>query len=253
MNSISPQNVVTAASADPYVLPAPPRPVGSLIIGEPGASERLSQAREAAVGRAIGERFVALLDCQQRFFGELRATLLEMDDAVADESRARMKNQIRVLGEILDWCEAVHVDLEQECRQAIAGRRPIDLLVHCELIAAEFVGGRSGVQVDVHGAAQRPWWGDPSQFSALVDAALNLVAERIGGQGSIAVEIGEGTADHRLRVFGNGEPHSLPDSDAIDRFRRAAKELGASVRPDDMGVGGAGLVLLLPAATPAAS
>ena len=118
MSSISPQNVVAAASTEPYVLPAPPRPVGALIIGEPGASERLSQAREAAVGRAIGERFVALLDCQQRFFGELRATLLEMDDAVADESRARMKNQIRVLGEILDWCEAVHVDLRKSPDEA---------------------------------------------------------------------------------------------------------------------------------------
>ena len=48
-------------------------------------------------------------------------------EAVHDESRARIKSQLRTLGEIVDWTEMVHRDLVLEGRHAKAGQAPLDL------------------------------------------------------------------------------------------------------------------------------
>ncbi|HLQ38340.1 MAG TPA: hypothetical protein VK348_11085 [Planctomycetota bacterium] len=195
--------------------------------------------------RGLGERLCELLDCQTRFHAELRASLAELTTDIPEGTRAHLLGQARVLGEILDWCGAVHQDLLVEANRAVLGQRPIDLVDFVREVALDWTAANH-VQVAVHGSCHQPWWGKPMALSAVVSAALAVVAQRIGRSGTIALEAADGGGQHSLRVLGLGEPRELGEPGPGDRLRSCVKALGARVTPDGLGSAGTGMVLHLP-------
>lgn len=236
-------------TATDYVLPAPPRSPGLLLVDpEPVARDAVAEGRvggEQAVLRSLGERVLLLLDCQQQFLEELRQSVATIGECVAEESRARLWAQVRHLGEVLGWCEEVHSDLRQEGEAAAAGRQPLDPTATCRDVAAAATTARPQQPVTVLGAANRPWWGDAGLLAHALGLALELVAQRTNGQGGRVIEIGDSAGWCSLRVRGTGDGSGRLESGMVQRFRRAVTELEAAVIPDENGSGGCGLVLRL--------
>jgi hypothetical protein len=225
---------------------------GILIVGpETSETEAASAGAFSVTGetgpdglRRLGSRVLALLECQERFLEELRTSLQELDASVHEESRARIKAQLRTLAEIVDWTEMVHSDLVLEGRHAKAGQAPLDLLWVVHRVAAAWAP--NGPEVAIHGRTDRPCWGNEASLAELVRLAFELVALRAGEGQAIQVEIGEHGGRLGLRVFSAGGPEPIADPGLVERFRRAVERTGAAVEPDALGPGGAGLVLRLP-------
>lgn len=236
----------TAPSASSYVLPAPKRPTPDVIV----VPSRMGAAleRSGQVARVIGERFLALAECQQQFLGELRNRLEVLDGAIADDSRAQMKGALREVTAVLDWCDSVQADLQEESRRAAAGREPLDLGAECADLVAGFAGGND---IDVVSTAATRWWGDAKALHEAVCHGLTLVSERTAGQGRRRIEIGTAEDSAWIRIASSGEPGDSLDVDSVRRFRGAVTRLGARVVPDALGPGGAGFLLVLPHQEPA--
>jgi len=230
-----------APSTTSYVLPAPKRQTPDVIVVPSRVGAALE--RGGQVARVLGERFLALAECQQQFLGELRSRLQALDGAIADDSRAQMKGALREVTAVLDWCDSVQADLHEESRRAAAGCEPLDLGAVCVDVVASFDGG---AEIDLVGGTAVRWWGEAAPLHEALRHGLLLVAERTGGVGQRRIEVGATDGVAWIRVSSTGEPGDSLEVDSVRRFRAAVTRLGARVVPDALGPGGAGFVLLLP-------
>lgn len=226
-----------------YVLPQPPRAAGEVVVLADPAAPAAAHRRAGEVARSLGERFAASAASQRQLLGELRATLTELDTAVPEAARARLKALVHTGLQVLDWCDAVQDDLGSESSRAARGLAPIDLASFCSDVAVAQLA-----PVSVVGATIRPWWGDGALLAEVVTVGIAVAAERIGGGGAVLVEVGERDGGHWLRVVGRGEPVDDLDPATIRAFRIAVERLGATVAPDALGPGGTGFVVSLPVA-----
>jgi hypothetical protein len=237
-----------AADETEFVLPKPPRHAAPLLVGGAEAGGSPTALRRAAAGlAAAGGRIQVLLECQDRFLGEMRAALREMDDSLHEESRARLKAKVRSLVEILDWCEAVQVDLLLEGRRASWNQQLVDLRALCDDAAHDLRGARGELAVEIHGDCPTGVWAELPLLGDVIRGAFEVVADRIGGQGQVAVELQEQDGGPSVWVRGTGAPTSAQDPVALERFRSAAAAAGVRVAPDALGPGGTGLILEVPA------
>ena len=238
-----PPSVLDQGTAE-YVLPAPPRATGEVVVVAPRADQNSVWRRGSDVARTLGDRFLALVETQQIFAAELRERLLGLDQSIAEAPRAQWKGAVRDLLGVLDWGDAVHADLLQEARLAATGAEPIAVEDLCQEVAAHV---QTATQpVFVRGQTSRAWWGAAPALAELVRQALGLVGERTSGIGARSVEISEAQGCVAIAISGVGEPADAVEADSVARFRRAVEQIGAVVRPDGMGPGGAGLRLELP-------
>jgi hypothetical protein len=90
------------------------------------------------------------------------------------------------------------------------------------------------------------YWGDRNRLTILIEKALELVWARTGGQGLRCIEIGSEAGVPSIRVCSHGEPTKAIDRDVVDAFREAVDYVAATVAPDELGPGGAGIMLRLP-------
>jgi hypothetical protein len=192
----------------------------------------------------LGERFLAFAECQQQFLAELRARLEVLDGAIAEDARARLKGALRGALDVLDWCDAVQVDLAAESSWAAAGLEPLDVAEVCRAVAAEPSSHVGDMRVT--GQASRPWWGEAALLAAALRQGLHLVSERVGGGGLRHIEVGEQESGQWIRVAGYGEPCDGAEPTTVQSFRRAVESLRARIVPDALGPGGAAFVLHLP-------
>jgi hypothetical protein len=131
-----------------------------------------------------------------------------------------------------------------ESRLAADGAEPLDLVELCRVVALRHDVPQNPVSV----VAERPvtWWGVAGALAHVVDMALALVAERTNGHGPRVVRVAGEHGHATVEVGGRGEPADIDDAVAIDRFRAAVAAVGATVVPDALGPGSAGLVIGLP-------
>jgi hypothetical protein len=234
---------VSPADAE-YVLPAPPRPAGEVVVVAPRRELQPALRRGSDVARAIGDRLVPLVDGHAMFTAELRERLQALDTATADASRAQLKGAIRDVLAVLDWADAAQQDLAREARLAAGGVHPIDIGELCQDVA--HVVQTADQPVIVQGHSGRPFHGSAPALAELVAAALTLVAERGSGNGVRVVQIGCVEGGVELRVRAAGEVSDGVEADTVARFRRAVAAVGATVRPDALGFGSTGFVIQLP-------
>lgn len=236
---------VLAESTSDYVLPAPPRGTGEIVVVAPPGDGTSSLSRGAEVARRLGARFTALGESQQLFLGELRERIVAIDGVVAEASRAQLKGALGELLAVLDWCDAVQVAALQEAARAADGEEPIDLAAFAE----EHVVPRLGLDrpVLVTGRATLPVWGRASLFADLLRHGAELLAERAAGAGAIGIEIDDAAGAPRIRFSALGEPSDSLDAAVVRRFRATVDALGATVLPGEHGVGGTECVVELPA------
>ncbi len=242
MSDVNTEVPITAVGE--YVLPQPPRggEVPLTIAPPHGASASL---RRAEAARLLGNRSIALVECQQQFLAEVRERLVALDVAIAEDSRARLKGAVRATMDVLDWCDAVQRDLQRETGFACQGWLPHDLASCCEEVAAGLTGGRTIVA----GSTTTSWWGDGALLAAFLAAGIELVRERTSGQGAVLVELAEDQGTHTVRIASDADAIEDVDPASATRFRALADRLGATVVPDRFGVAAPGLIVRLPAST----
>lgn len=240
-----PNPTVQAETTTDYVLPAPPRGTGEIVVVSPPGDSASSLSRGAEVARRLGARFAAFGESQQLFLGELRERIVAIDGVVAEASRAQLKGALGELLAVIDWCDAVQVDTLQDARRAADGEEPIDLAAFTE----EHVVPRLGLDrpVLVTGRTSLPVWGRAGQFADLIRHGVELLAERAAGVGAIGIDIDDSTGAPRIRFSALGEPVDTIDAAVVRRFRATVDALGAAVLPGEHGVGGTECVVELPA------
>ena len=233
-----------------YVLPSPPRPGGDVVVVAPRVDSARAFRRGGQVAQALGERFLMLAEAQEIFASELRTRLHDLDVAIPEATKAQLKGAVRDLLSVLEWNDAVQADVIGQSRLAAMGAEPIDVVELCSDVAAEVQG--VGQPVVVVGGDAAPWWGVASDLAELVRQALAVVGERSQGVGARSIEVGTADGVVTVQVRGYGDPADAIDVSTVARFRRAASQVGARVRPDALGPGGVGLVVDLPSAAVAA-
>lgn len=227
-----------------YVLPQPPRGHGEVIVVGGAEGRRASLLRGQQVARAFGQRMVLQSEGLQVLLEQVRERLDGLDHAIAEDSRAQLKGAVRELCSMLEWCGAAQRELQAEGARALEGCEPIDVVELCREVAEGHDAASS--PTSVHAEGHGIWWGRAAELADLLDLALVLVAERTQGIGARHLSVSCSEDLVAVRVHGFGEPADTVDAQTVQRFRRAADDLGVSVTPDDFGPGGAGMLLRLP-------
>lgn len=246
-----------AHAAARYVLPVPSKPANLIVdpegrgpaAGTPSDTTGLRDlvlAGQAEARAGVAERFLDLLECQERFLAELRQSLGELGEAVHGDSRVRLLRHCHTLGEILDWAETVQADLRREAEQAREGRCPSDVAVLLREIAAEIEAEDPAVRIQVaETSAKTLTWAEPRLVRRGLRSAVLAVLER--GSGGVAAEVGHEAGRVRLHLLGLGEPKPLQDKGLVEEVRDLlGVRHGAVLQPGPSGSGGTGLVILLP-------
>jgi len=234
---------VQDSSTSKYVLPAAPRVVGEIVVVPPARLPLSELRRGGEVARALGDCFLTHAECLQHFLAEIRTRLVSLDSALAEDSRAQLRGALHDVLSVLEWCDAVQSELQQDCGRAAARAEPIDVVDLCRLVAAS--SGPADL-VQVSGQLPTTWWGEARTLAKALELGLALVAERAGGSGCRFVEVYAEATHPRIRIASSGDPQEEVDRDAVRRFRQAVAQVGARVLPDAIGPGGSGLVIELP-------
>lgn len=242
----NPPLAVHAPETAEYVLPSPPRNVGDVVVVAPRRDAGRAWRRGAQVAQALGERFLLLAESQQIFAEELRGRLVELDQSIAEATKAQLKGAVRDLLAVLAWSDTVVTDLAGTSRLAAGGAEPIDVLDLCQEVADDLQA--EGPPIHVTGADRVVWWGQAAGLAEAVRFALVLVAERTAAAGARLVEVVPAEGAIEVHIKAAGEPVDQVDAGTATRFRQAVEQLGARVRPGALGPGGAALVLELPPA-----
>jgi hypothetical protein len=217
--------------------------------GPPLSPARLGRRLGAAALAETGTRLVRLLDCLEHLEGETALALADLDDAIGDHSRARLRRGIGVVQDIRAWSAEVLRDLRQEVAAAAAGRcsiDPIGLLVE----AARSIEDRfPTLQVHIEpGQEDAVCLARPTDLEDAFFFALLLLACRLGGTGTVnaTVERKEDVLRCALQGIGSTRPIDLPET--VERFRAVVAAIGGRIVPVPDGVQAPGLVLELPLA-----
>src|SRR5688572_30676148 len=159
------------SSTSAYVLPAAPRGVGEIVV-VPMPPRLFSEMRRGGeVARVLGDRFLTHAECQQHFLAEVRSRLAALDGALVEDSRAQLRGALREVLNVLDWCDAVQSDLQQDCSRAAAGTEPIDVVDLCRSVAMA-LGPADLVQVS--GQLPKAWWGEARALAKVLELGLAL-------------------------------------------------------------------------------
>lgn len=236
--------VETSPTVDPgtdYLLPKPPAKTSELVV-EVRVPACLRH-RESLVARSIGERALAVAECQQHLFAELREILADLDRSIGEATRVRLQSQVRSACSVLEWCEAVLGDQIHEAKLAASGHQPVPVMAVCEEVAGRWRGNAVDVEVSgVDGA----WWGDAAALEDVVDAGLRLVRERAHGASSLTIQVARSRGGTALAIEAIGEPQEDVDPQIVEGFRDAVARIGGRTRPGRLGRGGTGLSVDLP-------
>lgn len=211
-------------------------------------AEGMAKSRRAEVDGLVelGQRLHPLLGCLDLFLDEARVVLGEVDEKA---SREDLSEKLRAVREIIDWSDAVAEDLHVEADRAMAGMCSVNSL---ELFrdAAEQMQTRSeGLDVVVASSGVvASCQGRPADLREAFSLGLSIVAQRIGGAGSLKVEIDPadgGWIAHR--ITGKGLASEDVSTDQTARLRTLLVDRhGARVIPDLLASGRVGMTILLP-------
>lgn len=234
-----------------------PRPAAPLLVLPEAAEEGddavlagrrsilLTAQREALM--TLGRSLDPMISCLERFFVEVRDQIGELETAVTEDSRARLQGRVGRLREALEWSQAVLDDLVLVAGRAEQGTQRLEVRAMIEDLAGPVEEAHPGVRVSLVPASHRgTCWARATTVHELLQLAMHLVARRIGGEGALAIEVGEEHGAVRCRILGTGEVVEVEDAQAVARLRELVVDLDGRVTPDALGPDGAGLVLSIP-------
>src|SRR5262249_29810506 len=153
-------------------------------------------------------------ESQRALFEELRAVLAQIGDAAPSEPRVRIAALARTAGEVLDWCASVQQELLAEGGRAARGEQQIDLLGLCQDVLHD-CGEAFDRPIQLAGFAVRSVWGSVATLGRLVRLAVELVAARTAGTGSILLGIGDDERGPFLHLHSDGQACADPSAQQV--------------------------------------
>lgn len=223
----------------------PGRP-GNLLVAREGSVHGTALLRQETDGlRRAGLRVAAQVESQDVLLGELRKVLAAIDSEAAEGTRGTLQRLTRTASEIVDWCDAVQIELHSEASRAVDGRQAVDLLELVHSVIHDC--GIDGREVVVCGSAPFAVWASVPVLGRALRQGFELVLERAQGAARLLVEIGQDDDGHFLVVRTRAEDVVEPSQGKVDEFREAAEAAGLEVQPDPDTQGRSGLLLRLPA------
>lgn len=197
----------------------------------------LAQGRRVAETRALallGDRLLPLTADLRHLLGETTRALRELDAGIDDGPRAALRHRAGSVAGVLEWVDAVAKDLEREAAACAEGRQPIDLVEVLTETGAGLERRRPGVRVQVTSVQGRGEWPavDAACLAEFCAATLDLLADRIGGEGAIAVTVELDRHGATARLLGLGTKRRIRGGRRVAAIRRLAAKLGARLIPD---------------------
>lgn len=219
---------------------------GNLLVAPEGSVHGTALLRQETDGlRRLGLRVAAQVESQDILLGELRKVLASIETEAAEGTRGTLQRLARTASEIVDWCDAVQIELHAEGSRAVDGKQAVDLL---ELVHAVLHDcGADAGQSMVCGSAPFAVWASVPKLGRALRLALDLVLQRAGDEARLHVEIGQDDDGHFLVVQTRSESVAEPKLETVEEFREAAEAAGLKVEPDPDTKGRSGLLLRLPA------
>jgi hypothetical protein len=213
----------------------------------PTTLAQVARRSECDVLAQANQRVVPLLACLERFLDEASVAWKELDDSIEEAPRARLRNQSHTLREILDWAGAVADDLRRESAGIESGRRTIDTRNLLFEMAGQIETLFPAVRVQLLPGGASHCIGRAAELAEAFYLALALTAQRIGGKGTIAIEIDE-ARDHLVhRIWGQGQVCEIEARESIERFRNLVVDRHhGRITPDVLGPHAAGMTIHLP-------
>ncbi len=225
---------------------------------EPSARPAHTEPTNSVTG--LAQRLNLSVDCLRRFLDESDMVIESLLRAPATHESKRHADTLR---EIHEWTREVVTEIATTVQDEFTGPVPVDLYEltrnAADQVTAKFqnihLSQATDPTIDNQQAAQ--CFANGSALEAALRDALELVAQRIGGRGGVAVQLGrESATTVKIRILGLGEPGHRLAADKRNVFaerleelrKRFAREFGGWLWHDILGPGGTGLVVHLPAA-----
>ncbi len=226
---------------------APPRRrPGTLLVGSEVEAKGTALLRREGQGlRSLGQRLTALAESQQQLLSELRLAVA-VDPATGPAALAAFADRLGTLSGMLDWCDAVQLEIATEAARAARGQQPVDLLLLCQDVVHDLGAPDSDRQVQISGAATHTVWGEVAVIGRLLRLAFELIGQRTAGWSDIHVAVSVDGNAPVVRVYGLDGARAEPDAELVADFRIAVRASGLLVAPDESGIAGTGLVLRVP-------
>jgi len=200
---------------------------------------------EAALVR-IARELQPLEACLHRYLAEMQDAVAQVQGSLSVEQQGHAG--IQALSQALDWTDALASDLSERVRDAAQGFQVVDTHELLIDMASQVEATYPAVRVTVGpvpGICRRA---KPTALAEAFFLGIVLVAQRIGGRGSVTVEVEQTAASLAYRFLGHGEPRRVSAPECVRRFREIVVDLhGGRIHQDDLGSDGTGLVIHLPA------
>ena len=214
-----------------------------------------SPAATAGAIAGVGASVTHLAQDLQQFLVESERELGGLVEDIREGTRAQMQHRARVLGDIGAWIQQVAADLAHLGSLAQQGLHQVDLAaLLADRMPASATARRPSVSIQfaavaVPGGAMITT--DPALASELLQAALDLVATRVGPEGTIQVSIVPDRCSTSIVVRGLGAALPIRGTGAIERLRHLAMRLGVHIGRELDGTSGAtSIVLTFPTEPP---
>ena len=211
---------------------APRGPVGPV-----ASPAQLARHRQAGVLESTAAPVKVLGQCLEMFVAEAGKAVIDLVDLASDGPRARLHAQARRVEEMLGWLRETTVDLQEKVDRIHAGMAPTDTVeLLREVLAVNALDDAwPGVEFEQQSAMPADALCSVRSATAveIFYLALDLVARRIGGAGTVRVEVDppvDGFVPHRFVGLGTEHPVSAPEQ--VESVRRLVlDEHGGRLRP----------------------
>jgi hypothetical protein len=198
---------------------------------------------------ASAERIAPKLQSLTALFDELDTAVGDVEETAQDGTRVRLHSKTRVVRDILDWVAANATDLRQEIQGMRDGFEVQDLFELAHEVHGQVEAFFPHVRVNLSPVegSDPLCWGRGTDLMEALFSAIVIVVHRIGGRGSVSLQVIGTENEARIRILGLGEPRVISAPEEMARIREVLVEQHRGrIVPDALGVGGAGVIIALP-------
>ena len=198
---------------------------------------------------ATGERIAGKVDSLGTLLDELGIAVADVEEVAHEGTPARLHSKTRIVRDILDWITANAADLRDQVEGMRSGYERVDLYELVQEVCGQVESFFPHLRVNLSPVegGEPLCWGRATELMEALFLSTVISAHRIGGRGSINLQVIGTETEARLRILGLGEPVATKAPEEMARIRQIlVAEHGGRIVPDALGAGGTGIIIALP-------